>query len=124
MELLRGGRDTPMLNAPRLGRPAESWVCIPSCRVFPLDASQDAARWTPIFKFGLKQQRQGAAGPDHVWPHAGKFGRVKPNAVSVVACPPIVDQYIGAVFPAELLETVHERRCTTLRFRIAPTASM
>jgi hypothetical protein len=55
---------------------------------------------------------------------AGQFGRVKPNAVSVVAHPPIVDQYIGALCPAELLETVHERRSTKLRFRIALTARL
>src|SRR5262249_4458155 len=37
----------------------------------------------------------------HVWPHAGKFGRVKPNAVGVAASPPIVDHHIGALCPAD-----------------------
>src|SRR5262249_43842402 len=77
--------------------------------------------WTRVGGPLWRQQWQRAARPDHVWPHAGKFGRVKPNAISVAACPPVIDHHIAALPPAQLLQAAHECRFMKLCFRIVLT---
>src|SRR5262249_17832752 len=77
--------------------------------------------WTRVGGPLWRQQWQRAARPDHVWPHAGKFGRVKPNAIGVAACPPVIDHHIAALPPAQLLQAPHECRFMKLCFRVVLT---
>ena len=57
-------------------------------------------------------------GQDDVRRERNQFRRVSANAVGITPAPTSVDPHVAAVDPAQLLQSLQERRDASLRFRI------
>src|SRR6516164_7274129 len=67
-----------------------------------------------------QQRPRGCTGnsQDDVGRKCNQFRRVSANALSIARSPPYVDPQVAAVGPAQLLQSLHERRKAGLSFRI------
>ena len=68
----------------------------------------------------LQQRPDGRAArcEDDVRRECDQFSRVSPSGIGIPRAPAIVDLQVAAVSPAQLLQALHERRDSILRFRI------